>query len=193
MVELNFAFWMIIVCAIGALSIPFIILFLFGVRRKSRPMKWIGAIPAVGILVLDATVFCFLIYGFAHPWSETADAKTIRGSFVSNFGFQPGSDFVPLHQRIYCLADYGCMHLQFRVSSTTFERIRTEGFRRAPASSFFATTAGKKAPSWWISANHLSDQCYQNDRWKGSFHSNSAFLFYDNSSNTAYFFSQGID
>src|ERR1700733_2273812 len=116
MIFINLVFWMIVVCVMAAVSIPFIILFIIGVRRNSRLIKWLGAVPAAGILIVTFITFCLLAYGFIHPWSETTNGSTIRASFKSNFGFEPGADFVPLHQRIYCLADTGSMHLQFRAS-----------------------------------------------------------------------------
>ncbi|MBI5685057.1 MAG: hypothetical protein HZC54_08240 [Verrucomicrobia bacterium] len=193
MVALNFIFWVFVIWVFAAVSIPFLILFIVGVRKRRRWMKWLGGIPAGMILAMAFCGFCLLIYGFMHPWSETADTKTIRQTFVTNFGFEPGSDFKPEHQKIYCLADFGCMHLRFRASAATFDRIRGLGFKKSSRSSFVSGTGGSGAPEWWIHEKDLSDECFENTKWKGSFSSNGACLFYDRASERVYFYSYGID
>jgi hypothetical protein len=45
----------------------------------------------------------------------------------------------------------------------------------------------------WVHGQKLSDDCYENQKWKGNFHSNTAFLFYDRASRVVYFYTQGID
>jgi hypothetical protein len=192
-IALNFAFWVLVICVFAASSIPFFILFIFGVWRRRRWMKWLGGVPAVMILVGAFCGFCFLLYGFMHPWSETTDAKDIRQTFINNFGFEPGADFSPDYQRIYCLADFGCMHMKFQASPATFAKIRGLGFEAISPDSFMSATVGQRAPNWWIPTNDLSSECFVNPKWKGSFSSNTAYLYYDKTSRRVYFYSQGID
>jgi hypothetical protein len=150
MIAFNFIFWVLVICGFAAVSMPFAILFIVGVRKRSRWMKCLGGLPAVTILAGAFCGFCLLVYGCMPPWSETSDAGNIRQTFVQNFGFQPGPDFSPAHQKIYCLADFGCMHLKFRASPATFDRIRNMGFGEIPASSFMSATDNRGAPNWWL-------------------------------------------
>jgi hypothetical protein len=193
MVAINFIFWLFVISVFAAVSIPFLILFFVGMRKHRRWMKWLGGVPAGMILIMAFCGFCLLIYGFIHPWSETSSTATIRQTFVANFGFEPGPDFKPEHQKIYCLADSGCMHLRFQASTATFDRIRGLGFQAISRSSFMSTTGGAGAPDWWIHENELSDECFENTKWKGSFSSNGAYLFYDRGSERIFFYSNGID
>jgi hypothetical protein len=187
---LNFIVLMLVVCIIGALSVPFLILFIFGLRKKRRWMKWVGGLSAVAILSVALLAFGGVIYWFVHPWSDTTNPKAIAASFKSNFGFEPGPDFVALNQRVSGLADSGSMHMQFRASSNTFERIRALGFSPIAASSFISSTGGG-SPKWWIT--NPSENCYENQNWKGNFHANWAYFYYDKSSGQIFFYSLGID
>ncbi len=193
MIAINFIFWVFAICVFAALSIPFVILFIFGVRRRSRWMKWLGGAPSVMILVGAFCGFCLLIYGFMHPWSETTKAKVIRQTFVNNFGFEPGTDFSPDHQKIYCLADCGCLHMTFRASAATFEKNRRLGFEGITPSSFMSASGNRGAPDWWVPKKDVSSECFANPKWKGTFSSNRAYLFYDRASQRVYFYSEGID
>jgi hypothetical protein len=193
MIAINFIFWVLVICVIAAISIPFIVLFIIGVHKRSRLIKWLGAVPAAGTLFLALCAFGLLFYGFMHPWSETTDEKSIRQSFKSNFDFEPDADFVPMHQKIYCLADNGCMHLEFRASQATFDKIRGLGFQAVSMPKFLSATGGSNAPDWWIKADGQTDDCFVNEKWKGSFSSNQAYLIYNPTSGVVYFFSEGID
>ena len=193
MVAFNFIFWLLFIGLFAALAIPFFLLFVVGVWKRRRWMKWLGGIIAAMVLIMASCGFCLLIYGFMHPWSATTSTKTIRRTFVANFGFEPGSDFKPENQKIYCLADSGCMHLRLQASAATFDKIRTLGFPTISRSSFMSATGGQRAPDWWIHSNELSEDCFTNPKWKGNFLSNSAYLFYDRASERVYFYSNGID
>lgn len=92
----SFIFWMMLIGFIALTSIPFAIIFIVGRKKKSKMLKWLGGAPAAMILGGAFSLFCFIIYGFIHPWSETSDPKNITSAFVSNFGFDPKDDFVPL-------------------------------------------------------------------------------------------------
>jgi hypothetical protein len=190
---LNVLFWVFLVCVFAAMAVPCFVLFIIAGRRGWRWMKWLGGVSSVMIFLGAICGFGLLIYGFTHPSSETSDAKDIRETFVHNFGFEPGADFLPDHQQIYCLGDFGCMHLKFQAAAATFDKIRGLGFETISSSSFMAETGGQRAPDWWIKTNELSGVCFQNPKWKGTFSSNVAYLFYDQASQRVYFYSQGID
>jgi hypothetical protein len=192
MVALNFVFLLLAILIFASISIPFLILFFFGLRKRSRWMKWLGGIPASLILGAAFCGFCLLIYGFIHPWSETTNPKTIRQTFVHNFEFDPGADLFPKNQRIYCLADFGCLHLKFGTSPSTFEKVRALGFEPTSSSEFTDGTGGG-APKWWVWPDKESTMCFKHNRWKGTFATNRAYLFYDAASQEVYFYSEGID
>src|SRR5437879_1104316 len=113
---LNILFWGFLICIFAAMAVPCFVLFLIGGRRGWRWMKWLGAVSAVMILLGALCGFCLLVYAFSHPSSETTDAKTIRQTFVDNFGFEPGADFAPEHQQIWGMGDTSHMHLEFKAS-----------------------------------------------------------------------------
>jgi hypothetical protein len=190
---LNLLFWCVAIGIGAALAVPFIVLFRIGIRKRSRLMKWLGGIPAAIILIGAFVAFCLLIYGFTHPWSETNNAQDIRASFKSNFDFAPSSDVVPLHQKIYCRGDFGCMYLEFQASSLTLDKLTSLGFQAISASDFLSATGEANAPKWWVSSNSSNGEYYDNLRWKGSFSTNRAYLFFDRALGLVCFYSEGID
>jgi hypothetical protein len=190
---MNLIFWLFVICVLGALSIPFIVLFIIGIRRRSRLLKWMGAIPAAGFLTVAGLVLFSLIMGIVHPYADTTNKTTIRQSFVYNFDFQPGPDFVPLHQRIFGVEDTGRMYLQFKTAPVTFERIRAKKFETISQWEFFSYTGRPNAPPWWIQTNQAGGVYYKNADWKGPFHGNQAHIFYQPESNLVYFCTEGSD
>jgi hypothetical protein len=186
-------FWVLIICVLAVLAIPFLILFIIGVRKRSRILKWIGGVPVTGFLVLVVLLFGSFVISIVHPYSDTTNGQTIRQSFVSNFDLQPGSDFVPLHQRIFGVADTGCMYIQFKASPVTFERIRAKKFETIQQSEFFSHTGGPNAPPWWVQTNQAGGIYYKNADWKGPFYGNEAHIFYQPESNLVYFCTEGSD
>src|SRR5262249_54153941 len=119
--------------------------------------------------------------------------KTIRESFVYNFDFQPGADFFPLNQKIVGVNDTGAMYLQFKVSPTTFDRIRTNNLKQGAGYDFYAYTTSRYAPAWWPRSGQLSGSFYVGDPWKGPFNGNRAYLFYQPESNVVFFCNLGSD
>ncbi len=191
-IALSFIFFVFLIALFAALSIPFAVMFFIGLRKRNTWLTWLGGVSTGVILSASITAFFVLIYFYTHPSSESTDSKEMTRTYAALFKMPPERDFVPLHQRIYGLGDYGTMHFTFRVSPATFEKLRAVGFSEIPASDFLATT-GKDAPSWWIQTNKTSDVCFQNSEWKGTFSSNTAYLFYDKDSGVAYFYSVGVD
>src|SRR5215469_18177353 len=159
-------FWFFVMCVFGAVSIPFIILFIIGVRKGSHLRIWLGAIPGTGFLTLALLVLLFCILQI-HPCSDTSGQATIRRSFVHSFAFEPGPDFIPFHQRIVGINDCGALYLQFKASPATFDRIRTNGYEQLPQWEFNLETGCPYHPSWWRTNNPPSIVCYRNSNAKG--------------------------
>ena len=186
-------FWALIIPVLGVLAIPFLILFIIGIQKRSRLFKWIGGVPVAAFLVLVALLFGVVALSIAHPYSDTTNGKTIRQSFIQNFDFQPGPDFVPLHQRIFGVADTGRLYFQFQASAATFERIRAEKFEPIDQEEFLLYTGGPNAPPWWLQTNLTGGAYFKNVKWKGPYSGNMAHVFYQPESNLVYFCTEGSD
>ena len=186
-------FWLFAVCVLGVLSTPFIVIFIIGIRKRSRVMKWLGGIPAAGFLSLAGLVLIAVFIGMVHPFWETTSSKKIHESFVSTFNFQPGSDFVPLHQGVLGVNDAGRLYLQFQASPATFEKIQAMKFEPIKQWEFFEFTGGPNAPTWWLPTNQIGGVYYQNSEWKGPYNGNRAHIFYLAESNMVCFCTKGSD
>jgi energy-coupling factor transporter transmembrane protein EcfT len=187
---MTFVFPMLILIVFGTLSIPFAVLYLVGVFKKRRWMKWVGGLCTAGILLIAVSAVGFLLYGFFFPNSDTTKPEKIRATFKSNFGFEPGADFVPLNQRMSGYGDWYSLHLQFRASAETRERMRQLGFQATDCAQFADQSRGQ-APTWWIQTP--SGACYENHKWKGPLESASAYFHYDPASDSVFFFVVSVE
>jgi hypothetical protein len=187
---MTFVFPILIIIAFGTLSIPFAVLFLVGKFKKRRWMKWVGGLCTASILFIAISAVGFLVYGFFFPNSDTTKPEQLRATFRSNFGFEPGTDFVPLNQRVSGYGDWYSLHLQFRASAETRERIRQLGFQATDCAQFAEQSRGQ-APGWWV--RNPSGACYENQKWKGPLDSSSAYFHYDTNAGIIFFFVVSVE
>ncbi len=190
---MNLIFWLFVTCALAVLAGPFLLIIIIGMWRRSRRLIWLGAIPGGFFLGLAALALFILVISIVHPYSETTNGAAIRKSFVYNFDFQPGTDFIPMNQKVVEVGDSGRMYLKFKVSAATFEQIRTNNFQPLNGWEFLSYTGGPNAPAWWPQPNQSGGVFYHSDPWKGPFHGNRAYLSYQSESNIVYFCSVGSD
>lgn len=197
---MNLLYVLVYLGILGALATAFIVILIIGVRRKSRLFTWLGLIPGYFVLVIAEITLVLFAIQFLAGYSDTTNARKIRESFVDNFNFQPGPDFVPMKQRVVGGVEGGCRYLQFKVSPATFQRISTNKFDRMNDSEFLDRTVGPDAPSWWPPTNYFPKPVlnagwpyYKNENWSGPFHANRAYMYYDSVSNIVYLCNQGND
>lgn len=189
----SFLFFMVLVAAIAALSIPFLIITFVGLWKRIWWLAGISGFISGGILTAAFAAFCGIVYLFLFPSSQTTDPEEMRRTFSSEFGFPPGRDVVLLNQRIYALADNGALHLKFRASPETFEKIREKFPEEIEFHSFLQDTGGSGFTGWWVKQDGQPKQCFANEKWPGNFGVNFARLCYDPQTGEVYFFSEGID
>ena len=190
MIGFTFLVWCGIFGILAACAIPFFILGVVGFWKRSRLVQFLGCVPAIIIMASACVLFYVVVDSYANPWLETTNPQEIRASFEANVGIEPGPDIVPLNERIYVLGNFGCMHLAFRASSATFDRIVSLGFDPVSASEFSSET-DKDTPVWWVNPGASDTGCLKNPQWTGAFNNNKAYLFYDRDSGIIYFYSEG--
>ena len=179
----------------AVLSLPFLVLFVVGVVKNSRGLKLAGGIPACGLLLMAMCSFGAMFLLTKPDLSETDDPDAIATAFRDNMKMEPGADFVPLHKQTYWVVDSGDLHLAFKASLETFEKITAMGFERVSPRDFLDATRSGVTPAWWVKDSDVLGECFKNEKWQPdgkSTASSVACVHYDAQTGTVYFFNSTV-
>ena len=183
--------WLAVAAVVGNIWLACLLIFLFGRRRKSRLLVWLGGIPLIGITGI--ALLAGGVVGFAMIRSTNP-----RYVYRDTFHEPPSSDVRHIRSKVWSFADEGEVFMRFEASPETFRRIVPEKMEKVSYPDYKKKMPGNnlKPPAWWSPPTEQTSEIYiaVPDFGHGErFASETKLLTYDATTETVLYFYLGID
>ena len=114
--------------------------------------------------------------------------------FKTSFGFWPSHDVVELKGKELLIGDSGEAYLYFRADKETVHRIVSSRFLElSEPDSLMHFPSPEPLPAYWRPPAGQSVHVFKSDHFDDRFGFSQAFLIYEESSGTVYFYWTGVD
>ena len=188
-------FWFILAAICGCVFLAFVGVWFWGKKKKIVWLKWLGGIPAIGMIV-----FALLLVGFI-AWGIICSMNP-RWVFKETFHVAPPSTVSKIQSSFYGFADTGIVYLRFQTSEEEFCKLVSTNLAKKTAEQVEGEMPhefGGDVPKWWdykIQPDwiyYLRNSPATNSTATRGFSSESEFFSYNPKTQTAYYHFIGID
>ena len=179
---------------LAAVWLVSLVFFLKGRKKGSRSQMWIAGVP----LVLLSGLGLWLAYLTLAPPNPTY-------AYKDAFGAPPSNDVTEMRSSDDTFGDYSVIHLKFKASPTTIQRLTAKGFGKGfTGKDLMGENSNWDAqgiyyhdedtPEWWRPERTATTKVFYATKRLGHFNSlEDETLIYDSNTNQAYYYYHGID
>jgi hypothetical protein len=148
-------FWLILAGIFALFWAASLVIFIVGLVKKKKWLKWLGFAPLAGLTLLALLVGSVFGVGVMRAISP-------KYVFTDTFGEKPGSDITNIKSKVWSFADTADVHLQFQTSSETFQRLLPKELKRVAFEEFLAKASDYNHawPDWWQPINGSTTEIY---------------------------------
>lgn len=179
--------WLLIIGILFITWLASLLLFIWGRKRKSLILKYLGGIPLgissfIGILLV--LFFCYAVF--------MAGLNLLSPSYVfkDSFGFSPTQDVRHLKGYTIVFGDGSDTYLKFQAEPKTIDKIVNTRFKEISEVEFkemMKRGAVMDPPKSWNVLNGQPNKFYATNDYRNIERSNPAILCYDTTSYWVYF------
>ena len=189
-------FWFFVASIFAGIFSVFAGLGIYGHKKKKSILKWIGIIPASGIVLIGIALVGLIGYSIISSMFPS-------NVYESAFGTSPPDSVTELKSDTFWFADTGSTYLTFKIPETELSVIIPQRLEEKSPENFERSVWGMSdsdTPSWWKFTVNQNWKYFQRqhtyaDRPAGhrGFASEIEYIGYNINTNTVYYRFLGID